>query len=132
MNVEVGGVFASLQPQLCREVTGCDSVHIGVVDEAEDHIPDFSLLSKDIDFQVMHTSRGCLRRCKACGVYLCEPKHSFVSTIKDKVVKRKLVFYDNNLLANPYIEDILRELILLKRQKRILHCESQSGFVAEY
>lgn len=126
--IEVGGVFASLQPQLCKEVTGCDTVYIGVMNEAEDYIPDYSLLSSDIDLQVMHTSRGCQRRCKACGVYLCEPKQTFISSIKNKVVKRKLVFYDNNLLANPNIEDVLRELILLKRKKKILSCESQSGF----
>lgn len=113
---------------MCKEITGCDLVHIGVIDEVEEFLPDYSLLSEDIDFQILHTSRGCQRRCKPCGVYCIEPKQSFISSIKDKIFKRKIVFYDNNLLSNPYIEDILRELIRLKRQKKILHCESQSGF----
>lgn len=126
--VEVGGIFASLQPKLCKEVTGCDSVYVGVMEEAEEFLPNFSLLSEEPSFQVLHTSRGCNRRCKVCGVNCIEPQHTYISSIKDKVRKRKLVFYDNNLLANPYIEDILRELILLKRQRKILHCESQSGF----
>ena len=45
------------------------------------------------------------------------------------IQKRKLVFYDNNLLANPNIDLILGEL----RDYRMkggapLSCESQSGF----
>ena len=126
--VEVGGVFASLQPKLCKEYTGCDSVYVGVMEEAEEFLPKYDLLSFTVDYQIIHTSRGCMRRCKPCGVYLCEPKHSFIDSIKDKVEKRKIVFYDNNLLANPHIENILRELILLKRKRTILHCEAQSGF----
>lgn len=126
--VEVGGVFASLQPQLCKEVTGCDSVHIGIVDGAEDMIPDYSLLNEEPSFQVLHTTRGCTRRCKVCGVYCIEPHFTYRDSIKDLVFKRKLVFYDNNLLANPNIENILRELIILKKNRTILHCESQSGF----
>ena len=126
--IEVGGVFASLQPKLCKEVTGADSVYVGVMEEAESFRPNYSLLSEEPNFQIVHTSRGCHRRCKPCGVYCIEPQQSFKKTIKDEIFKRKVVFYDNNLLANPYIEDILRELVLLKRKRKILHCESQSGF----
>ena len=126
--VEVGGVFASLQPKLCKQVTGCDDVYVGVMEEAEGFRPAYDLLSEEPIFQIVHTSRGCQRRCKPCGVYCIEPQQSFKKSIKDEIFKRKVVFYDNNLLANPYIEDILRELILLKRRKEILHCESQSGF----
>lgn len=128
VHIEVGGVFASLQPQLCKEVTGCDSVYVGIMDEAEEFLPNYDLLSTDIDYQIIHTSRGCQRRCKPCGVYLCEPKQSFKESVRDEVFKKKLIFYDNNLLANPNIENILRELVLLKRQRRIRSCESQSGF----
>lgn len=126
--IEVGGIFASLQPKLCKQVTGADSIFIGVMEEAEQFRPNYSLLSKEPDFQIVHTSRGCQRKCKPCGVYSIEPCQSFKSTIKDEIFKRKVVFYDNNLLANPHIENILRELVLLKRKRKILHCESQSGF----
>jgi len=115
-------------PQKVMELCECDKVHTGVVEEAEKFQPNYELLSSPIDYQIIHTSRGCQRRCKPCGVYCIEPHQSFISTIKDKITARKVVFYDNNLLANPHIEDILRELILLKRQRKILHCESQSGF----
>lgn len=126
--IEVGGIWASLMPKECKELTGADNVFIGVMEEAEAFEPNYELLSHPIDYQILHTSRGCQRRCKPCGVYCIEPQQSFISSIKDKVHKRKLVFYDNNLLNNPYIEDILRELIILKRKRLILHCESQSGF----
>lgn len=126
--VEVGGIFASLQPKLCKEVTGCDSVYIGVMNEAENMLSDYSLLSEEPSFQIIHTSRGCTRRCEACGVYCIEPQFNYRSSIKDMVFKRKLVFYDNNLLANPNIENILRELIVLKNNRKIVHCEAQSGF----
>ena len=126
--IEVGGVWASLMPQKVMELCQCDSVYEGVMEEAEAFEPNYALLSSPINYQIIHTSRGCHRRCKACGVYCIEPHQSFISTIKDKIHKRKVVFYDNNLLENPHIENILRELILLKRQKKILHCESQSGF----
>ena len=126
--VEVGGIFASLQPKLCEEVTCCDSVHVGLYEKAEEYQPMYSLLTEEPNYQIIHTTRGCTRNCKPCGVNCIEPQLSFESSIKDKIFKRKIVFYDNNLLANPHIEDILRELILLKRQRKILHCESQSGF----
>lgn len=61
-------------------------------------------------------------------VYKVEPHWICKKTIRDEVVKKKLVFYDNNLLANPYIEDLLSELIQLRREKVITRCESQSGF----
>lgn len=126
--IEIGGIWASLMPNRVKELCICDSVYEGVMEEAEAFEPNYDLLSTPIDFQILHTSRGCNRRCKPCGVYCIEPQQSFISSIKDKIHKRNIVFYDNNLLVNPYIEDILRELILLKRQKKILHCESQSGF----
>lgn len=126
--IEIGGIWASLMPNAVKELCECDSVYTGVMGGAEAFEANYDLLSSPIDYQILHTSRGCQRRCKPCGVYCIEPQQQFISSVKDKIHKRKVVFYDNNLLANPHIEDILRELILLKRQRRILHCESQSGF----
>ena len=45
------------------------------------------------------------------------------------IKKRKLVFYDNNLLANSHIDKILGELAEYRTKKgHPLRCESQSGF----
>ena len=122
----VGGIYASLMPDDCKKFTGCDKVHIGPYKEAEKFSPDYSLV--DVDYQIIHASRGCFRKCNCCGVYIIEPNIEFKKTIKEEIIKKKLIFYDNNLLANPNIENILSELILLKKEKKLSHCESQSGF----
>ncbi len=124
--VLVGGIYASLMPAQCKEYTGCDDVIFGVIDEAENIMPAYDLV--DVDYQIIHTTRGCIRRCGCCGVYQIEPKWSSKKSIKNEICKRKIVFYDNNLLANPYIENILNELIELKKEHKISYVESQSGF----
>lgn len=122
----VGGIYASLLPQHCLEYTGCDDVITGIVPEAEKLMPAYDLV--DVDYQILHTTRGCIRKCGFCGVYVVEPDWLYKKTIKDEIFKKKIVFYDNNLLANPCIDNILDELIQLKKDKKISYVESQSGF----
>ena len=149
--IVIGGIYASLMEQHCKKQTGCDVVFKGVHPIAEQYYPAYSLLENDIDYQVIHASRGCVRKCKFCGVHIIEPEGlksetSILPLIArpkngrrklcdadiasdDYVIdKRNLVFYDNNLLANEHIEDLLSELTLLKRRREIGWCESQSGF----
>lgn len=115
-------------PDKCKELTGADKVFVGVDEEAEQYQADYSLLSEEIDFQIIHTQRGCHRKCKTCGVNCIEPQMTFKDSIRKEIIKKNIVFYDNNLLLNPNIEKILRELIILKQKKIIKTCESQSGF----
>lgn len=122
----VGGIYASLMPKHCKEYTECNDVILGTIDEAENLIPAYDLV--DVDYQILHTTRGCIRRCGCCGVYDIEPVWTYKKSIKDEIVKKKLVFYDNNLLANPFIKEILNEMIELKKQHKISYVESQSGF----
>lgn len=122
----VGGIYASLMPEDCKDFTGCDEVYVGICEEAENCKPDYELL--DVDYQIIHSSRGCIRKCPCCGVYEIEPKFTYKKSIKNEIIKRKVIFYDNNLLANPFIETILQELVELKKNRTILSCESQSGF----
>ncbi len=129
--VIVGGIFASLLPEKCKDFTGCDYVIEGIIPEAEGIAPDYSLLGSDeesIDYQIIHGSRGCKRKCGFCGTYIIEPEFTYKKSIRDEVIRKKLVFYDNNLLNNPDIEDLLYELIDLRKEKIISRCESQSGF----
>ena len=129
--IMVGGVFASLLPEKCKEYTGCDYVCKGVIKEAEGLSPDYSLLDNngdDIDFQIIHSSRGCKRGCKFCGVNKIEPEIYGFPSIENQLIRKNLVFYDNNLLRNPDVEELLMELIRLKNEKKITRCESQSGF----
>lgn len=130
--VVVGGIYASLMPRHCKEFTDCDSVYVGVMKEAEGFAPAYELIENSnptrVDYQIIHTSRGCKRKCKFCGTWKIEPKSAPKKTIIHEVKYQKLVFYDNNLLENPFIENILDELIELRRNKKIRWCESQSGF----
>ncbi len=122
----VGGVYASLMPEHCKKYTKCTDVIQGPIPETENLIPDYDLV--DVDYQIIHTSRGCIRKCGFCGTYIIEPDWKCKKSIKNEIIKKKLIFYDNNLLANQYIEDILHELIELKKEKKITYLESQSGF----
>lgn len=130
--IVVGGIYASLMPEDCLKFTGCDEVKIGVLQDAENFYPAYNLIRNanphPIDYQIIHTSRGCIRNCTFCGVRQIEPDFEPKQSIKKEIKKRKIVFYDNNFLANPNIDNILGELVTLKKGKKILWCESQSGF----
>ncbi len=122
--VIVGGIYASLMPEHCKK-SGCDEVFIGVDERAERCKPAYDLVN--VDYQIIHTSRGCLRRCKFCGTWKIEPKFTYKKSIKNEVCSNRIIFYDNNLLANPYIKDILTELINAKQNGRVVYSESQCG-----
>jgi hypothetical protein len=124
--ITVGGIYASLQPEHCREYTGCDVVWRGVHEGAEQCRPDYSLVPTD--FQIIHSSRGCVRRCTFCGTYEIEPEFEPKDSVASEIVKNHLVFYDNNLLANPHIRSILTELAHARVGSRVVTAESQSGF----
>ncbi len=131
--VVVGGIYASLLPKdEVKEYTGCDEVYQGIIPEAEECFPAYDLVNganpHQIDYQILHASRGCPRQCAFCGTWKIEPEFVPLRSIKGKVRYRKLVFYDNNFLMNPFSEDILEELIELRSQGKIAWCESQSGF----
>jgi len=134
----VGGIYASLMgdhlgfKQRLRKYKA--RVHFGVHKKAEQYAQnnklDYSILNnpKPVDYQIIHASRGCPRHCEFCGTWKIEPDFRSKKSIIKEISKRRIVFYDNNLLLNEHIEDILNELIELKKQKKILWCESQSGF----
>ena len=125
----VGGVFASILPNVCKEYTGCDSVIQGIINETENTPLNYDLLGDhkdDFDYQIIHTTRGCTRNCEYCCGHLFE-KYSYKKSIKGEITHKKIMFYDNNLLSNPYIEEILNELIDLKKRKIITECEARVG-----
>jgi len=125
--IEVGGVYASLMPDHCR-MSGCDDVQVGCYRNgaAEDVDPAYDLVQSD--YQIVHASRGCARHCGFCGAWRIEPQVSFRKSVRDLLCKRRVVFYDNNLLANPHIQSILEELadFRLPDGRRVV-CEAQCG-----
>ena len=98
----------------------------------QNHLPAYDLVNgtnpHPLDYQIIHTSRGCPRKCPFCGTWKIEPEFTPKRSIKNEIKFGKVVIYDNNLLANPYIENILNELIELKKKRKIKWVESQSGF----
>lgn len=124
-SVIVGGIYASLAPDHCR-LSGCDEVFVGVHAQAERHAPAYDLVNTD--FQIVHASRGCVRKCSFCGTYRIEPKYTYKKSVLAEIVRPHLVFYDNNLLANPHIHNLLNELASARHEGRRVTCECQSGF----
>lgn len=135
----VGGIYASLMPDHCLANTHCDEIIMGPIPEVEKCPPAYDLVN--VDYQIIHTSRGCIRQCGFCGTYIIEPEWDCKASIKEEIKKnqirqyahnkkplKKIIFYDNNLLANIHIENILEELIELKKERKITYVESQSGF----
>ena len=122
--VIVGGIYASLMPEHCKQ-SGCDEVFVGVDNRVEKFKPAYDLV--EVDYQIVHTSRGCMRKCKFCGTWRIEPEFISKKSIKDEICSNRVIFYDNNLLANPYIKVILEELKNAKHNGRVVYSESQCG-----
>lgn len=134
----VGGIYVSLMGDHLDfknslkkyNVKAHLGIHKGAEKYAGNNHLNYSILSNPhpIDYQIIHTSRGCTRNCEFCGTWKIEPDFISKKTIINEIQKKNLVFYDNNLLKNPHIEDILKELSELKKRRKISWCESQSGF----
>ncbi len=124
----VGGIYATLMPHHCKEYTQCDEVFVGRHEEAEKCIPLYELLGNGNKTQILHSSRGCIRKCSYCGAWKIEPEFKCKASIDGEVFKDTVLFYDDNLLGNPHISRILNELIFLKTHGQIKRCEAQCGF----
>jgi pyruvate-formate lyase-activating enzyme len=134
--IELGGIYTTLHADTKKFKNLANKYRIniskGVNQEAEKYLPDYSLMP-DIDYHATHMMRGCIRRCKFCGTWRLEPqmtrktKENIIDELK-RIGKNKVVFYDNNILANPQIKDLLKEFAELKIKGKPIIFESQSGF----
>ena len=131
----VGGIMASLLSEELKKKTGVKVIS-GVLNSPEkiglpgsgniDRLPpDYSILDNRLyainDTYYAYSSRGCINRCSWCGVPRIERK--FVPYINIKGIleklrkeygdKPKLKLMDNNVLASPYLEKIVSDLIQL-------------------
>ena len=134
--ITVGGIYVTLlhdSPEFRKLASKYRVKHcVGLHNKAENFLPDYSLLQSDVDYHVVHAMRGCIRRCKFCGVWRIEPRMicKKPQEVMDEILavgKNKVIFYDNNLLANPYIGDILKRLAGLEVNGKPVAFESQSG-----
>lgn len=110
--VMVGGVYASLCPDHLKESFG-DRIEIcqGVVQELDDLLPAYWLIP-EWKTSILFSSRGCIRRCPFCSVPKLEPKFEARKSINHFIYPdhKKVVLWDNNILASPYWRDIFAEL----------------------
>lgn len=114
--IVVGGVYATLCPDHLKErFKNRIEIHRGLVDEVEDLLPDYSLVP-DWKTSILFSSRGCIRKCPFCSVPQIEPEFKAKKSIKHLIYPghKKVVFWDNNILASPYWRNIFDELEELK------------------
>ncbi len=136
-NIVVGGVYVSLlwdTPEFKKKVKKYKAKFIvGLHREAENYLPDYSLLDKPTQYHVMHLSRGCPRRCSFCGTWKIEPEVTFKTAEKAldeirAVGKNKILIYDNNVLTNPHFIKFLKSVENFYLNGRRVSFEAQSGF----
>lgn len=108
----VGGVYASLCSDHLREAFG-ERIEIwrGLYPEVEDILPAYELVP-EFTSSIVFSTRGCIRKCTFCSVTHLEPKFKAKKSIKNLIYTghRKVVFWDNNILASPYWKDIFDEI----------------------
>lgn len=97
--VRVGGVAATLLPHVFEHI-GIE-VYKGIMPEAENFTPDYTILDDIPKYSITHTSRGCVRKCEFCMVPIIEPRFYRREGWENDIHKKseKILFYDNNFLA---------------------------------
>ena len=110
-DVWLGGIYASLMPEHAR-LSGANHVHTGLFPEAEDLMPAYDLLPK-WQWSIMFASRGCPNRCPYCAVPKLEGDlHACKFSIKPFIYPghKRIIFWDNNILAAPNWQSIVAEV----------------------
>lgn len=127
--IVIGGIHASISPDLYRERLPYASIHVGPFREAESVALDFSLLPQKPKTQITRFSSGCIRKCSFCTGHL-EPYQTFSwDDIAPKLCLNRLILNDNNIISHPDIETILKNLSTHKvNGKPISSVEVQGGF----
>ena len=111
----------SLQLDDFAEELYADDVHGKPI---EDLVPDYSILEQVEykypvwDAYFAYTTRGCIRKCRFCGVPKLEGQQrdteslsSMVRAIEDLYgQKRDLILMDNNVVASPRFKEIIKEI----------------------
>lgn len=134
--IKLGGIYATLHKETEKFQKLANKYNVksykGVIKDVEKYLPDYTLISS-VDYHATHMMRGCIRHCSFCGTWKIEPER--VNKTKEQIIeelqkvgKNKIIFYDNNILANPHIKEILTEFQTLKINDKSVSFESQSGF----
>lgn len=129
----VGGIGATLIPSYIKNRIKCNVIQ-GPLDkpgilgpgtpEISQIIPDYDII-KDIDWDYQpedsyfcRVTTGCIRKCDFCAVPKLEPNFGYLQDLSKQISevkqtygeKRNLVLLDNNILAIPQFEDIIKQI----------------------
>ncbi|MGH9535397.1 MAG: B12-binding domain-containing radical SAM protein [Terriglobales bacterium] len=104
--ISLGGIYASLTPDHAA-TAGADEVVTGLVQEAEQFLPDYSLVPewhRRRKASILFSHRGCVRKCSFCAVPKLEG--SPFQVLRDNKIKRlihpdhtRVILWDNNILG---------------------------------
>jgi hypothetical protein len=136
--VYVGGVAASLIPELFAEETGLvvgKNILVGLLDKPrrlddndiiiDEITPDYSIL-ETIDHHypldtgyLTYMTKGCTRTCQFCAVPKLEPIYKPKISIKQQIhriaeqhgERKDLILMDNNVLGSPRFAEIIEEIL---------------------
>ena len=105
----LGGLYASLLPE--HAATSGAEVHKGLLQEAENLMPDYSLVP-NWDGSIIFSSRGCIRKCPFCAVPILEKEFKARDSISKFInpSHSKVILWDNNFLSSPYWYEVLMEI----------------------
>ena len=106
--------------EFAEELYSDDTVGIAI----EDLVPDYSIIDQvDYKYAVWdayfaYTTRGCIRKCRFCGVPKLEGRQRDTDSLTSVVnaieklygPKKDLVLMDNNVVASPRFKDIISEI----------------------
>ena len=110
--ITVGGIYATLCEDHLRETfKNRIKIYKGLCEKVENILPDYSLIP-EWKASIIFASRGCIRNCPFCSVKVLEPGFKPKKSIRHLIYPghKKVILWDNNILASPYWEDIFQEL----------------------
>ncbi|RJX20075.1 MAG: cobalamin-binding domain-containing protein [Desulforudis sp.] len=154
----VGGIMASLMAEELWRQTGIRPIP-GILNKpasldddndliVDDLIPDYELFNGTqekytlLDSYFGYSTRGCVNKCKFCGVPKLEPKFveyrgliPYVKKIEELYGEKKdLVLFDNNILASKKFKQIITDILDLGFEKgakfqniRLRHVDFNQG-----
>lgn len=108
----VGGIYATLARGYLEQAFGSRiEIWEGLHPEIEDILPAYWLVPES-NASILFSSRGCIRKCPFCSVSQLEPTFEARESIKQLIYPghKKVVLWDNNILASPYWRNVFSEL----------------------